>query len=52
MVECISPPLERPARSSGPLPERSFVSSISPLEQVAVLALVREEGESLVCTVV
>ena len=48
MVDYISPSLERPARSFGSLPERSFVLSISPLEQVAVLALVWEAGESLV----
>ena len=48
MVECISPSLERPARYFGSLPKRSSVLSISPLEQVAVLALVWEAGESLV----
>ena len=48
MVECISLSLERPASSFGSLPKQSFVLSISPLEQVAVLALVWEVGESSV----
>ena len=52
MVECSSPSLERPARSFGSLPERFFSSWISPLEQVAVLALVWEAGESSVSTAV
>ena len=52
MVECTSPSLERPTCSFGSLPLQSFGSSISPLEQVAVLALVWEAGESPVSIVV
>ena len=48
MVDCASPSLQKSARSFGSLFERSFVSSISPRKQVAVLAFVWEAGESLV----
>ena len=44
-VECIYPSLERPARSFRSLPEQSFMLSISPLEQVVVLALFWKAGE-------